>query len=835
MSSKPLDAALNYASRGWPVIPLHSPEPGGGCSCKQGKRCKYVGKHPRIKTGEDHSAASTDPDIIRGWWGQWPDANVGIVGGETAKLLVLDVDVGPGKEGDTSLAALEQEHGPLKTLRARSGSGGWHYYYRLPGAAPRGGKLDTIGLHGLDVICQGYQVVAPPSRHVTGGQYEWDTESGEIQPAPPWLIDLAFAARGGADEQQKSLRVSPRKPTPDILARARRYLAAIPHAIEGKGGDIQTFKAACGLVRGFLLPDDDAFKLLAEWNNGCQPPWSDSDLLTKLKRARIYGKREPGHLLSSAAPAAGQWDDPIPLNATYAPPLPLDVLPKWQHEWIEGEAASIRTAPDLPYILSISVISLTVTRKIVVEVLPTWTEPANAYTAAVLDVSEGKSPVFSHATKPVADHEEIQRKDLAGPIRDKQMEKTVAKKKLRKAIDDAAKETGTVEEVKQAAADEARIVVPPLPRWMADDASPEKLADMLMVHGERMGVFSAEGTPFEIVAGRYSDQANADVYLKAWSGDPITVDRIGREGGGCRFPLLTCGITIQPDVLRRLGEVRCLRGRGFLARWLYVVPKPLVGHRLARSIRVPGRITDEFYRRLRALLDLDTPNDPVILQLSGGAEDVFYEYRGELEPFLKEDGDLYGVRDWAAKTDKQLLRLAAILHTADRAGIAASLDELVADPISEDVMRRAVRLIRALTPHAVVAFRLMGADGACSDAEYLLGKLKTLGKATLTRRQMRLGARRFDRDAEMEPALRVLEEHGFVRLLDRRPNPKGSPASEKYELHPHVLNPPERRIKRVEREPDEETFDTFDTDSEEERAAIQAYEREEAERRASGE
>ena len=91
-------AALDYATRGWRVIPLHSPT-AGGCSCgKTG--CEHAGKHPRTKNGSKDG--SSDPKTTREWWKLWPDANVGIVTGPESGFFVLDVD---GEQGERSLAA----------------------------------------------------------------------------------------------------------------------------------------------------------------------------------------------------------------------------------------------------------------------------------------------------------------------------------------------------------------------------------------------------------------------------------------------------------------------------------------------------------------------------------------------------------------------------------------------------------------------------------------------------------------------------------------------------------------------------------------------------------
>jgi hypothetical protein len=82
----------------------------------------------------------------------------------------------------------------------------------------------------------------------------------------------------------------------EVLQRARRYVARIEPAIAGQHGDLHTFRVCCRIVRGFALSDDEAFVVLSEWNERCQPPWTERDLRDKIARARRYGKEEVGGL-----------------------------------------------------------------------------------------------------------------------------------------------------------------------------------------------------------------------------------------------------------------------------------------------------------------------------------------------------------------------------------------------------------------------------------------------------------------------------------------------------------------------------------------------------------
>jgi hypothetical protein len=94
--------------------------------------------------------------------------------------------------------------------------------------------------------------------------------------------------------------IEPREPKGIVLPvteRAKRYMASVPPAIAGQHGDVHTFRVCCRLTRGFALADEQALHVLAEWNARCQPPWSEAELLDKLRRAARYGREPVGGLL----------------------------------------------------------------------------------------------------------------------------------------------------------------------------------------------------------------------------------------------------------------------------------------------------------------------------------------------------------------------------------------------------------------------------------------------------------------------------------------------------------------------------------------------------------
>lgn len=70
------------------------------------------------------------------------------------------------------------------------------------------------------------------------------------------------------------------------VERARKYLSKVPPAVSGQSGHDQTFIAACRLILGFGLSEQVTLQLLGEWNQTCQPMWSDRELLHKVQDAQ---------------------------------------------------------------------------------------------------------------------------------------------------------------------------------------------------------------------------------------------------------------------------------------------------------------------------------------------------------------------------------------------------------------------------------------------------------------------------------------------------------------------------------------------------------------------
>lgn len=174
--------ALSFARAGLPVIPLHHPYH-GGCSCGR-PSCSSPAKHPKVPRGIHE--ATTDRAQIERWWGQWPDANIGML---TSKVCVLDVDFHKG--GEQSLRKMTIQFGKLPTTwTSVTGSGGRHFFFKTPAGEVIKNAVNIAKFQGVDFRGHNGYVVAPGSRGMAG-EYRWLVPTTvPLAPLPAWLLRL---------------------------------------------------------------------------------------------------------------------------------------------------------------------------------------------------------------------------------------------------------------------------------------------------------------------------------------------------------------------------------------------------------------------------------------------------------------------------------------------------------------------------------------------------------------------------------------------------------------------------------------------------------------------
>ena len=189
------EAALNYAARGWYVFPCYTVDATGKCTCGQAE-CKSPGKHPDGRlVSNGVNGASLDPEQIKRWWTARPLANIAIAAGRSG-LIIFDID--PRHGGDES--ALRDLVGDdfSETVRVKTPSIGTHIYLAEPDSGPFTVFVAKVA-PGIDIRAGAGYVIAPPSRHLKGGSYEFEIgyapDEIDVRVCPLKLSNYARQAR----------------------------------------------------------------------------------------------------------------------------------------------------------------------------------------------------------------------------------------------------------------------------------------------------------------------------------------------------------------------------------------------------------------------------------------------------------------------------------------------------------------------------------------------------------------------------------------------------------------------------------------------------------------
>ncbi len=516
-------------------------------------------------------------------------------------------------------------------------------------------------------------------------------------------------------------------------------------------------------------------------------------------RQREYttGDNGVGDIHSNGADAE-QWEPPAAFYEYDLPEFPIDVLPSWLKAFTIELATATQTPVDLTAMTALTVCAAAVAGNVSIQARQGWIEPLNIFTAVALPPGNRKSSVFAEVAAPLEQYESDRLIEMRDVIARAASEHRILEERRKRLENEAAKADSTKRGAKRqeaisTAQELDRMRVPAEPRLLADDITPERLASMLCEQGGRMAVLSPEATIFDLMAGRYSNGApNFDVFLKGHAGDALRVDRGNRPAEFVKHPALTVGLAVQPEVIRGLHSKPGFRGRGLVGRFLYIMPVSMLGRRKSNPSPVTVGARNEYTIKVKKLARIEpaqtADSEPTarLLNLTADAEACLCAFIDWLEPQLAEDGALASMTDWAGKLAGAVLRLAGILHLSEH----ADKPEPWLANVSAETIQRAETIGRYLIPHARAAYAEMGADEQIEAAKFVLRWIERYALVTFTKREAFEGTKgRFRKVAGLEPALDLLEAHGYIRArqeaADLRP---GRKPSQRFDVNPYFTS-----------------------------------------------
>ena len=513
--------------------------------------------------------------------------------------------------------------------------------------------------------------------------------------------------------------------------------------------------------------------------------WNDLSAFAGLGAVRdqVDGAIPANAPAPEAAPE--EWPDPVLPGTQTTPELPADLLPTWSGDMVKAVAESTQTPPALALMSCLSVLATALQRRF--EVAPfgcEYTEPLCLWTVSASPPGTRKSAVLGSMLGPLVRWEKLHADRMRSEIARVNATRAVAKKRVERLLQDAAKAKDAseresfraeVEREELDTHDEVRA-----PRLFTSDSTPERLQALIAEHGERMAVHSDESGSFQIMGGLYSGgQAHLDVYLQSHAGSPMRVDRATRAVHVDK-PALSIGLLVQPGTLADVAGSKRFRDSGLLARFLWCVPDSTVGTRNVRKHSpIPNHIKEAYERGVFGLLEGwdDTLTKPRLLTFADPARELWFDFAQDIEYQQGEGGKYEQISDWTSKLPGALARVAAVLELAE-AGLRA-------DQVSEGSMRRALELGHLLIEHAKAAFALLGTDAVDADAVAVVRWIKASGLTEFTRREAQKAQEgRFRSVDRLEKAMERLEAGDVVRSTKRVK--RGAPPSVAYRVNPRL-------------------------------------------------
>lgn len=477
-----------------------------------------------------------------------------------------------------------------------------------------------------------------------------------------------------------------------------------------------------------------------------------------------------------------QGTSPVSLTTSLpVPDFPVQALPDWWGRYIAGLSEATQTPLDLAGSVTLGVMGAAVGGRYEIEPTPGWVESTNLYTVVALPPGNRKSAVFSKATAPLKELERELIRERRPVVAEKQARYDLLVEKTEKARRDALKANDPGDEAHylDLTRQITETMVPSMPRLLADDATPEAIASLAASQGGRIAIAAPEGGIFDIFAGRYTGGiANNEVLLRGHAGDSYVIDRKGRESETIDKLTVSFILTVQPSVLRQLGEAPVDRSRGELERFLYSVPVSNVGRRKTRAERIPETAAATYAARIaglaRSAWDVE---EPVLLGFDPQAQHLFYDWAEEVETMLGPDGDLGSARlvGWGSKLAGATARFAAVIHLAEGNGHSA---------VGSWTVARAVELARYYAEHAKAAFALMQIADPFVDEKKVLQFIKRRGDDVVSARDVfEMAKGTFKKMDVLQPVLDSLAELGWLTSV-LMPTTRGRRPSPMYVVHP---------------------------------------------------
>jgi hypothetical protein len=502
------------------------------------------------------------------------------------------------------------------------------------------------------------------------------------------------------------------------------------------------------------------------------------------------------------------WPEPVAVEVKLPDVMGFDgsLLPAPLRGWVGDVSERMDNAPpDFAAAATVVVAAALLGRKVGLRPKrhDDWTVIPNLWGGLVGPPASMKTPALEQVVKPVkrlaAEAQEAHQEALKAHALDAMVaeaERTALKKKLEataKKVAAGGASRGNLEEVRQEIEDIEEPEAPHERRYMTNDATIEKIAEILRDNPDGILYYRDELMGWLRSLDKAGREADRAFFLEAWNGNgSFSVDRIGR--GSLHVPAVCVSVLggIQPGPLSTyVGDAleEAEKADGLLQRFQVLVYPDLRAYDPVDrrpDLEAKNRAHDVF-RGLAALDPEDfgagagDEGEVPYVRFDAEAQEVFDAWRAGFEPRFRTGEYPAAIESHFMKFRSLFASLALVFEAVDYAG-----GESAGRAVRKRSALRAAAWTEYLESHAMRVYS-PALDVATVAAKALLDRIDAGDVAH--------GARVRDiynhqwaglaTREEVSAALEVLEEHGWTRRATVKPKGGGRP-SEVVHVHPEL-------------------------------------------------
>lgn len=747
-----LEFAKDYLARGFSVIPLVEQE-----------------KKPAIAWKEYQTNAPTQEQVEK-WFPPGSHRGVGIVTGCISGIVVLDFDSPEAFQHGKRLGLP-----PTPMVRTKRG---FHCYFQIPQGMEIPNFQGRKDLPEIDLRGDGGYVVAPPSLFSDGmGQYRWieghSLEDIPMASLPEWV-------------NEKS------KKTPSTMS-------DVLHGVsEGRRNSALCHLVGIACHKGHTMKE--IYDLAKLWNVQNLPPLPENELFRTISSIHKRHQRT-SHQQKKTINEIGsiEWGEPEEPGHSLLPVPPLDIncLPPAARSYLIDIAERMQVPIDYPAVTAVITLATIIGTRCAIapKKLDSWVVSVNLWGGLIGQPGQLKTPTMDEVIGCLKHLENSSLAEYSTSILKYEAEMELHAAERKKLVSEVRKNISGIlkDEFRRRLEELSEPLAPTPKRYLVNDATPEKLLEILADNEQGVLVFRDELVGLFSNWSRPGREAERSFFLEAWSGrGRFTTDRICRGSKTAKRICISLIGSIQPDRLHRyLCETFDGGNDGLLQRFqLLVYPdRAPVWNNVDRLPNILAK--DRFVAIVKKLdkidfrqtnLPVEVIDDTTCLRFSEEAQSKFDRWLEDLENNkIRNDSEPEAILEHLSKYRSLIPSLALIYHLSDFA------EGSTTGPVSAYALSAAIKLGNHLEAHARRIYG-MRRHGENSPANRLAKHLRAgkLSDPFTTRDLYKANLHLLNTREMAQSAIDELIELGWLQPI-HTPTSFGQKGKTEYAINPKIF------------------------------------------------